>query len=527
MTVTKFRFQAAGLLAAFIASAVAIAVTVAASSDESKEIYKQKNDVPNLVNWLLTKEGSFFATDLIDWKQYDPTDPRSAYGMFAKKTIPKDTTLMILPQSALLKAGGPSSTTDEEHHPCEVVDQMVHEYKLGDESSYAPYIEYLFGDDSKKGKLPISWSTEGRSLLRQMVGDDNLLPNGRRLLSKTTQSYKYNCLNGEDRWTYDDTTPEARLEQDAYLFMISRSWTDTMVPLYDMINHRNGHYRNVDATSAHTGKPMTVYALRQIEQGEELYISYNECADIDCEGIKYEYMTPHILFDYGFVENYPRRWPINYDESGEIIVLEIYQNTTTGEKYAVWPFGEDDVPLTLEELNWIHAQMIRLRDLERTVFIDKKNPSNTSSKTWLEQVMSLESKHERETILDYYEGYKEALQMAIQYREYTGSGEDDEEDDDEDDVDYRPLTESTGYASGGYNTLVCLNGGGTSRDFHSEVETTSQYQEIAFTYNKDEDNTCLQLSGWIQACSAFRPHYHGTENFGPDNSGSSTLDLMI
>mmetsp|Transcript_7834 Transcript_7834/g.19536 ORF Transcript_7834/g.19536 Transcript_7834/m.19536 type:complete len:1438 (-) Transcript_7834:738-5051(-) len=498
----------------------AISAVAAAAADQQEEesntsVLKQKYDVPNLVNWLLTKDGAYFAADLIDWKQYDPSDPKSAYGMFAKTNIKKDTTLMTLPQSALLKAG--ESTADEGYEPCDVVDQLVEEYKEGKESDYAPYIEYLFGDDSKKGKLPSSWSSKARKLLRQLVGsseDNSLMPETTFLKSDRYQTYKYHCV-GEDakdrKWFYTLSLEDKQLYQDSYLFMISRSWTDVMIPLYDMINHRNGDYRNVEATSAHNGNPINVYALRDIPAGQELYISYNECQDIDCRDLKYEYMTPHILLDYGFVEVYPRRWPINYDDEGEIMVLEIYQNETTGHKYAVWPFADNDIPLTLEELNWIHAQLTRLRELANTVIVyDEKENKST---TWLEEVHALENKHERGMILDYYEGYKEAFEMAIQYREYSGTGEDDGEDDDDDDDDdkdgYRSLTESTGFAAEGYtNTLVCMNGGGTSRDYDYEVGTSSQYQEIDFTYNKEEDNTCLQLSGWIQACSAFRPHYH-------------------
>ena len=495
-------------------SVAAAAASAADQEENNASVLKQKYDVPNLVDWLLSKEGGFFANDLIDWKQYDPSDPKSAYGMFAKTNIEKDTTLMTLPQSALLKAG--ESTADDEYEPCDVVDRLVEEYKEGKDSDYAPYIEYLFGDDSKKGKLPSSWSPQARKLLRQLVGSSNensLMPEMKLLKSDRYQTYMYHCV-GEDakdrKWYYALSPEDKQLYQDAYLFMISRSWTDVMIPLYDMINHRNGDYRNVEATSAHNGNPITVYALRDIPPGEELYISYNECQDIDCQDLKYEYMTPHILLDYGFVEVYPRRWPINYDDDGEIMVLEIYQNETTGRKYAVWPFAENDIPLTLEELNWIHAQLTRLRELANTVIVDDEK--DTKSTTWLDEVLALENKHEREMILDYYEGYKEAFAMAIQYREYseTGEGDGDDDNDDAENDSYRSLTESTGFAAEGYtNTLVCMNGGGTSRDYDYEVGTTSQYQEIDFTYNKEEDNTCLQLSGWIQACSAFRPHYHG------------------
>jgi len=46
------------------------------------------------------------------------------------------------------------------------------------------------------------------------------------------------------------------------------------VPILDMINHRNGKWKNVESTTAHAGKDIRVYALRNIEKGEQLW---SEC----------------------------------------------------------------------------------------------------------------------------------------------------------------------------------------------------------------------------------------------------------
>lgn len=427
-----------------------------------------------LVDWLRTKPGGYFS-DKVEWKQFNPQDPNSPYGMFAKADISKDEKVIVIPQSAMINGGDAQSTTDEEHSPCQTVDRMVEEYHLGPKSAYYPYIQYLFGDDTKKGKLPSAWSPKAKRLLGDMLGHDLLPPRGQVF----SHSYARDCaLDGQE----DQVT---QLQEDAYLFMISRSWYDVMIPLYDMINHRNGHYRNMEGTSAHNGKDITVYAYRDIARGEQLYNSYNECLDSDCAGLKYEYVTQNILMDYGFLENYPRRWTINYNEDDPMI-LEVYQNETTGEKYAVWPFAQDTLPLGVDELNWIRAQLTRLRAMEGYL---KK------------EVQELQSDHERGVLLDYHAGYMEAFEMAIQYRE-EGIKKNTKNV-------YNPLVESTGPAVEGVNTIVCLDGGGTSRAYHTTDSTESQYQEIEFTYNEDEDNTCLQLSGWIQACSAFRPHYHG------------------
>ena len=38
-----------------------------------------------------------------------------------------------------------------------------------------------------------------------------------------------------------------------------------------MINHRNGKWLNVESTTAHAGKDIRVYALRDIKKGEQLW----------------------------------------------------------------------------------------------------------------------------------------------------------------------------------------------------------------------------------------------------------------
>lgn len=53
-------------------------------------------------------------------------------------------------------------------------------------------------------------------------------------------------------------------------------------------------------------KDVSVLARRDIQKGEELYVSYNMCED--CGGRRNSYGTPNILRDYGFLEQLPQRW---------------------------------------------------------------------------------------------------------------------------------------------------------------------------------------------------------------------------
>merc|ERR1711971_43561 len=82
-----------------------------------------------------------------------------------------------------------------------------------------------------------------------------------------------------------------------------------------MINHRNGpQHHNVDRHSATGGllsveDEYTVAATQRIPAGQQLHNSYNQCQyDKTCYGIDKSYVTPQIFLDYGFVEQYPRRF---------------------------------------------------------------------------------------------------------------------------------------------------------------------------------------------------------------------------
>jgi hypothetical protein len=213
-------------------------------------------------------------------------------------------------------------------------------------------------------------------------------------------------------------------------------------------------------------------------------MSYNECDDEDCEGLKYSYVTQNILSDYGFVEQYPRRWKLGPRDSGELYFAEVDIDETTGEVVLNWPFEKRP---DLDDLQWLRSELRRLRKLDDEV---------------AKGVATLDSEHERNVISEYHRGYKEVLALAIAYRE-----DDTVEDDSNENEEYDPLVDPKGPAIEGLNVEVCPYNP-VNRDYDTYEETESQYQEISFTYNINDDNTCLMLSGWYQTCTNFRPHYH-------------------
>jgi hypothetical protein len=216
----------------------------------------------DLVNWLISKPNGYFS-DQILWIKTE-----MGFNMHAANNIPKGTTLMIIPQAALITSDG----TDEE---CITIVKMMREYEKGESSDYYPYIRYLFGGHdggTSTGLLPTTWSDPAKTLLRTMLGTE-LYPQkfdkGQRRVLKDCKDF----LDRKDDVEHMDQTTAQRW-QDAYIFWLSRSWSDKMVPILDMINHRNGKWLNVESTTAHAGRDIRVYALRDIEKGEQLWSKY-------------------------------------------------------------------------------------------------------------------------------------------------------------------------------------------------------------------------------------------------------------
>ena len=181
------------------------------------------------------------------------------------------------------------------------------------------------------------------------------------------------------------------------------------------------------------------------------------------------------------METYPRRWILEDETDDPTMVAEIdIDEVNVGKKVLRWPLGY--LP-DLDQLNWIRAQLTRLRDLDDIV---------------ARSLAKLSSDHERKIISEYFLGYKEALELAIAFREGRNANYVDER------ASYDELIEAKGIGVEGSNTEVCLHNP-NKRNHHSSDTTTSQYQSIRFTYNEELDNTCLELSGWLQTCTNFRP----------------------
>ena len=507
-----------------------------------------QNKANALVKWLRTQKGGYFNDKIA----YQPISEANAnIGLYAVKDLKKDEQLIVIPRQALLTATSDQDTAAQvymKQDMCYTTWNLVRAYKKvqqNKKTNFEGYVRYIFGDitaqtatqNKRQQHLPSAWSPAAQEMLHIILGHElgpRLLGTGQEPASMTDTDFFDSCRHlledqeeHEDMdFDWDNTLDESRrLFQDAWWTVISRSWNEVMIPVYDIVNHRNGDWHNMDqATSAHEGPegsgPVVVVALRDVAAGEPLHISYNECLDSDCYGMEHSYVLPHILKDYGFVEQYPRRWRIdlNDDENGdEHVVFEIDQEKDDSEKLILRWLSSSPEPdaLNLEQVIYLQGHLIRQRELKDDVS---------------EGVKDLESEHERETIVEFHEALITALQMVLDHAnpkqsqlqqqqkkcaDVAGSSGDETCQalyyDDLIESSKRQLTEDGKEEEEEDPNPVCSGDSSLylgRAPYETIDETASHYQGIRYEHNAEMGETCLYLSDWLQTCSSFRPHYH-------------------
>lgn len=98
-----------------------------------------------------------------------------------------------------------------------------------------------------------------------------------------------------------------------------------MVPFYDMHNHSNDPKKlnTISTKPRGPGRPFTLEAIRDIQDGEQILISYNRCHSCwfdeefeDCTTWS-EYDTSDVFEVFGFTEFLPQNWSIRSSTHGE------------------------------------------------------------------------------------------------------------------------------------------------------------------------------------------------------------------
>ena len=162
----------------------------------------------------MRSKGGFFHAD-IEVHKAENDNKSSYYGIFAKKDIPVKTELMVIPKECLISAGVvqlgdyywckwqgkewyvgrviginmdkrmvdvvyedrskqygidmESATKDRDiSMECGTIRNLIKEMKLGDDSDYAPYVNYII--DQNATSLPSFWSDAGKAFLLYVQG---------------------------------------------------------------------------------------------------------------------------------------------------------------------------------------------------------------------------------------------------------------------------------------------------------------------------------------------------------------------
>lgn len=469
------------------------------SSEETPPKPKSVELAEAQIEWLRSK-GGFYSPKISINPLFESNSPQVPLGMFVTEDIVEGEELMVIPRQCLVTAGDDS--TDE----CDTAANLVDERELKEKSEFAPYVNYLYFKE--KILLPSNWSLLGKKLIRKI--------RGKRLPPEdlTEVSFENHC--GE----WYDTTDELEF---AYLTTVSRAWSDKLVPIFDMINHRSGRFANVDSTSVHGPDDVSVRATRDIVAGEQLYLSYMDC--IDEKGFENEYVLPQLLRDFGFVDQYPQRWifPGEVDDNGKGLVFDIdFAQPDGGHAMALTWRTEEPTP---KQQGFLKQQLGRLQSI----------------KPYVTQVANrLESDYEKDVSLTYYRSMTVALEHALGMNstiheglcnskglgevclsEAAGKSEkwahdDDQSADKNKSKDgYRKAdkqafadNENQPVGSDPDEWMACDDFWRIEDDFMALDGYMTNYQEVDVYYHEEEDDACLYLDGYLHTCASSRPHYH-------------------
>jgi len=353
--------------------------------------------------WLHAREGGF-VSDKIAFENG---------GLFATQDITKGEKVMTIPKSSLVR----SLDGEEQEMDCGLTYRIAYDYAvLKEKSEFWPYLQYLFETSEPQVLVPSSWSPEGKEL----VIDMSVTGFGTR----SQDLFTLECF--EEESYYEKRKPEEQSLQEymdtlkaAFRIISTRGWNSVLVAVYDMANHRNNEWRNIDrdVDIQDDDDDYRVIALHDIPKGGELYKSLNQCRDLSCHGMEMLWITPHLLLDYGFVEPYPRRFSFEtgFEDPKDLytgLVVELDEVAVEGNKKQVQIKCLTKDP-NENQLDWLQKESKRIfhKDIR-------------------DRAKQLESSYEANTIIEFYESIMTAMNLLMNN---TIEEEDDNENDNEDD----------------------------------------------------------------------------------------------
>jgi hypothetical protein len=252
-----------------------IAVVLATNSTTTTEI-----DFGLLVKWVNAQANGYVNPKLEIRRLSSEDETESSLGIFAKERVEGGDVIAHIPWSIIIIG---TDEDDDDDFPdgnldCRTVRNLAKELKLGDKSKYAPYVRHLLS--LRDGQIPSGWSDAGKFLVLEILGGEHQeLPPGSVVSMLENEWFK--ACKGEENDIISTKAAELVMQRDD---------NDLMVPLYDLIEHRNGDYTNTK-TQVKESKYHKTLASRDIEAGEQIYKSHDLCEDCNEDSIEQGYGT--------------------------------------------------------------------------------------------------------------------------------------------------------------------------------------------------------------------------------------------
>lgn len=433
----------------------------------------------------------------LEFRNVDPNDTSSDIGMFTKTGIKEGDLLIRVPNEVMIQS------PDKRPLNCDLAFKLIEEIKKKDTSDYAPYIEYLL-QTQPPGQLPSTWSDAGKEMLMKALGDEQFNIKRFEIMAKKYGTFEENNILPpvdpvswiHNEWYHDCNGGHDDVDEYAAMIVLQRAWDNLFIPIYDMLNHRNGQWLNTrtDNDGVHKSRSVSILASRDIEAGEQIYSSYNMCED--CKARISSYGTSDIFRDYGFIEKMPQTW--FFGETGFRMDELSDSNEDGSPQYDIYEWIDDDLP-TEEDIE-MFQKTLEYVELRVGMVEDREAWSNVPDNEWEKTVEYMRSMElALQTVLQWHERmlYQNSCVIdgtcSVSFNRYR-------------DLDDEYITELEHH----YQDQTC------DFQFHvfedgtyTEIDSfQSQYQKISFTYNHLDRDTCMDLDDTVQICDSYRPHYH-------------------
>ena len=521
--------------------------------DEQWEFMKGLSQEDAVIKWIQSLEGGIVNNELFEIQRIDQKDGslNPEFDFVASSDISKGTVLMEIPPEAMI--GGILTSAEESafdkftqrtrhtsemmHVPiCMAIERILNEHQKESLSSYHPYLEFIFGSGNPKHRKPIEWHDPFYNAFWTMMGwpDSEYSPTQEHYgLEYTQMCETYKKQSRKFRAKKLPVGKEHRdlIEGQAFGYFFKHAWGTSMIPLFDMIPHRNGKWKNVEALfidiktntpvalkprdkrfegfrkkkkedNSNSKSKLVVYADRHIAKGEPLRISLNQCKHLGCEHLKLNYITSDLLTDTGILEEYPRRWSFRMDGAQNFILdIDLDSSSMDPQRRTVRVLQSNTPVGELEKIAFFDASRYRWRDLQRELEEIEREEA------W--DIATARQKHQYDTLHAIQRGYAEAFELAWLHRYDSANLDQTSQNTTQNTLEgYDDLSERMGpalHSKGGY--LACLEGEPDSeKELLAKIKTS--YQELEYFHQVGYDDTYMKMAGWTHSGSNFRAHYH-------------------